>query len=732
MAETIGAVLIAEVGCITTRVTLVDIVDGESRVIGRAETLSSIEPPYRNALFGILEAAAHISEATGRVLLREGQLLMPQTNERDGVNHLVAVSSAAGSLSLVITAIAGDVSARSALHAARSTYTAVLQVVTLDDAAVHPVSGDNRSWIERQVQALLESQPDVVLMAGGLEGGAVDALIRLAHIVGLTLQHPNLDQSGQPRFEAVARPVIYAGNSDAREKILEVLADRAPLFVVDNVRPTLDQERLEPASLELQRIYDEQVLVRLPGMTALRRFCKTPVATVCRTTGLLTRFIAERQSRRVLTLDVGAMSSSAFLAAPGAYMLAVLGVCGVGYGLSTILTQRGLDNVARWLPFPITATDLTSWMLNKLLRPQVIPTNREDLLIEHAITCEALAMALEALYDEVAAPEYDMVLACGGVLAHAPRPGLAALTVLDALQITTANGAAASSIPSLLHMHLDVLGLAPACGGLAMLDADAAVTLFDRDLMRNMPLATCVITLGDGRPGDVAVEAKLQVLGGHTQELKVLHGQIARLPLDQGAKGQLTLRPASGVRIGNNPPGVEVSSNLTEISGSALGVVIDARGWPLQLPQDERQRCLQIWEWLVALGVERGKNPYIDMLEAEHRNREQAAFVDASSSRNGSVVPVGDSTEMAGVEILPGAQIELDQLLSSPPAEAMPETGRLQPGKRISLDDLAAQQPPPPPRERDAPPDAIQSDLDKLRQTFEEPQKRGWFGRKKS
>jgi hypothetical protein len=731
MAETIGAVLVAEVGSITTRVTLVDIVDGESRVIGRAETLSSIEPPYRNALFGILEAAAQMSEATGRVLLREGQLLMPQTNERDGINHLIVVSSAAGNLSLVITAIAGDVSARSALHAARSTYTAVLQVVTLDDAAVHPVSGDNRSWIERQVQALLELQPDVVLMAGGLEGGAFDALIRLAHIVGLTLQHPNLDQGGQPRVEVVARPVIYAGNSDAREQILEVLADRAPLFVVDNVRPSLDQERLEPARLELQRLYDEHVLARLPGMAALRRLCQTPVATVCRATGLLTRFIAERQSRRVLTLDVGAMSSSAFLAAPGAYTLAVLGVCGVGYGLSTILAQRGLDSVARWLPFPITATDLTSWMLNKLLRPQLIPANREDLLIEHAITREALAMALEALCDEVATPKYDMVFAGGGVLAHAPRPGLAALTVLDALQVIGANGAAVR-LPSLLHMHLDVLGLAPACGGLAMLDADAAVTLFDRDLMRNMPLATCVVTLGDGRPGDVAVEAKLQVLGGHTREIKVLHGQIVRLPLEQGAKGQLTLRPAAGVRIGDNPSGVEVSSNLTEISGSALGVVIDARGWPLQLPQDERQRCLQIWEWLVALGVERGKNPYIDIFEAEQHDSEQAILADLIGSRNGSGVPVADPTEVASAEMPPSAQIELDRLLSSPPAEATPETGRLQPGKRISLDDLAAQQPSVPPRERDAPPDAIQSDLDKLRQTFEEPQKRGWFGRKKS
>ncbi len=37
MANTLGAVLIAEVGSLITRVTLVDQVDGESRLISRAE-----------------------------------------------------------------------------------------------------------------------------------------------------------------------------------------------------------------------------------------------------------------------------------------------------------------------------------------------------------------------------------------------------------------------------------------------------------------------------------------------------------------------------------------------------------------------------------------------------------------------------------------------------------------------------------------------------------------------
>ena len=61
MFNEMGAVLVAEVGSSITRVTLVDTVANEARLIGQAEVTSTIEPPYENALIGILEATAQIS-----------------------------------------------------------------------------------------------------------------------------------------------------------------------------------------------------------------------------------------------------------------------------------------------------------------------------------------------------------------------------------------------------------------------------------------------------------------------------------------------------------------------------------------------------------------------------------------------------------------------------------------------------------------------------------------------
>jgi hypothetical protein len=120
MPQKPSATLIAEVGSVTTRVTLVDTVDGEARLIGQASVPSTTEPPYENAVIGILEAATQLSETTGRQLMRDGSLLMPQTAERDGVDAVIGVTSAGAPMGVVIAAVSSEVSARSALRASRA------------------------------------------------------------------------------------------------------------------------------------------------------------------------------------------------------------------------------------------------------------------------------------------------------------------------------------------------------------------------------------------------------------------------------------------------------------------------------------------------------------------------------------------------------------------------------------------------------------------------------------
>ncbi|MFV9505553.1 MAG: glutamate mutase L [Oscillochloridaceae bacterium umkhey_bin13] len=797
MAQQVGAILVVEIGSLITRVTLVDQVDGETRMVGHATTHSSIEPPYNNALFGILEATAQISELTGRQLLRDGQLIMPQFNDQEGLNHLVVVTSAAGTMALVITAIATDVSARSAVHASRATYTSLLQVVTLDDAASQPtLSWADRSWIERQVETLLSLRPDSVLIAGGLEGGAVDAVNRLAHIVGLTAVSSKVDASGQQQQEVTARPVIYAGNSTAREQVIAALNDRAEIIVTDNLRPSLDTAHLAPARQELARLYERQIMPRLPGMAALRRMSRTPIRTVCEVEGLMARFMAERSERRVLVLDVGSSATGAFYAAPGRYHPAVLGTIGIGYGATTLLAQTGLAALARWLPFPISTAALTERILNRTLRPHSLPASKEDLYLEHAMAREALRATVMALRDETALDDVDWLVAGGGVLAKAPHAGLALLSLLDALEPTGLND------HPILDVYLDTLGLLVASGALAGLDPDLAITVIDRDLLRNQPLASVITLLGDGRLGEVAAEVELTIVGGRSSQVTVRHGELACLSLPQGRYGRLTVRPTSGVRVGNANPGEEVISEGGDLAGSVLGVVLDARGRPLRMNPDPVARRAQLWSWLVALGIEHGASPYADQrlpdeplaaieplapvqpATPQPLGRKAKAAAVAVPVAAATIAASQDQADPAGAEPAPApkskgwfgkAKPPKDAPAAAPaaPAEASapaPEAkgkgwfGKAKPpkdappaevvvpaaaaeskpvgsgeavgsskGKRISLDELkATETSAKPTAQPPASTTGLGDDLDTLRQTIEPPKKRGLFGRKDS
>ena len=595
------ATLIAEIGSVTTRVTLVDTVAGELRLIGQAEVPSTYEPPYDDALVAVLQAAAEISEASGRQLLDQSSLRIPVTTERDGVDRVIAVTSAAGPMALVIAAVSSDISARSALHASRAVNATVLQTISLNDVSQSTAASGDYSWIERQVQRLIGLNPDAIMLTGGLEGGADDTLVRLAHMIGLTALSSRVDAEGQARQDVTVRPVLYAGNSHVSERVVESLSNRAEPIVVENLRPTLEHSNLEPARRALRKLYTDRILGRMPGLGQLRRIVGAPIRTTTDAASLITRFIAELDGRNVLALDVGSATTSIVHYSNGVASAAIIGATGSGYGIGTLLAERGPAAFMRWLPFPIDERTCTHTLLNKQIRPNSVPASSDDLLIDHAVAREALALALAALHDEQPNAAYDLVLASGGVLAHSPHPGMALLTILDALQPLPAERA--------LDIYLDTLGLVNAAGALAFVDAEGAFSLIEQDLLRNMALATCVVAHG-GKLGDSAVEATLKIVGGDERTLSLRHGQIGRIELAPGQTAQLRLKPVGSTRIGTNAAGATIETGPAEVRGSVLGVVIDARGRPLRLPQTPLERQYALWNALVALGAENGPMPY--------------------------------------------------------------------------------------------------------------------------
>jgi hypothetical protein len=126
-----------------------------------------------------------------------------------------------------------------------------------------------------------------------------------------------------------------------------------------------------------------------------------------------------------------------------------------------------------------------------------------------------------------------------------------------------------------------------------------------------------------------------------------------------------------------------VPSDPGKIRGSALGVIIDARGRPLRLSDTPIERQQMLWDGLVALGVESGPLPY-----AAAEPLSEVFVPPTAPLTNGNI---------AFVE--PPASTKTTQPLNLPPASAA------------------------------TPPDELDS-LAKLRQTVEAPKKGGIFRRK--
>jgi len=81
--------------------------------------------------------------------------------------------------------------------------------------------------------------------------------------------------------------------------------------------------------------------------------------------------------------------------------------------------------------------------------------------------------------------------------------------------------------------------------------------------------------------------------------MDVKYGSLEVFPIPNAKKVKLQLQPLHRFDIGMGGPGV---GGGLDVPGSALGLVIDARGRPLTLPTDPVQRIELNKKWAETLG----------------------------------------------------------------------------------------------------------------------------------
>lgn len=585
------AILVADCGIEHTRVSLVDIVgENEYRLVAQSQFATTVEPPYSNVILAIEQGVVDLERSTGRQLEENGRLRIPQGRDGQGVDAFVATCSAAGALPVLVLAVTADITAHSARRAVEGTYAVPFRIVTMEEVLKNPplgtpsAEGDLLPWW----QVVESLYPGAVLLVGGVDGGNVAPLRTLARALAEAL--PPKATRLEQEVARPALPVVYAGNNRAQEVVQEELAERVDLRLVDNVRPTMREELLLPAREELTGLYKDLIQQQLSGYEELSSLARTPVQFPCVGLQLATRFLAAYHQREILAVDLGSGTTAAVWAGGETCSRVVLGHFGLGYGVARVLAQRGVERIRRWLPFPATEEEVREWVLNRSLRARTVPTTGRDFLLQQAVAREALLAAVEKLREQ-GPVACEMIVATGGGLIQAPRPVQTVMMLLDTVQPTGENAT------GVVELYEDRYGLIPSVGALATLDPDAATCILLQDALSR--LGSCLIPRGRVRKGETAVKIELQFPNQLRQEVEAPWGQVTIVPFQWGDAAHMTVRPERGVRVGLGRRGETLSTTGGDmVYGGRVGLIVDARGRPLELPAGDEPRVALLGEWL--------------------------------------------------------------------------------------------------------------------------------------
>ena len=571
--------LALDFGTATTRAMLFDVVEGSYRFVACGEAPTTVEHPYYEASEGMRHALVELQNITGRTLLDGNThlLVMPATPDGVGVDAVAVTSSAGPAVKTLLVGLLPSVSVESARRLAGSGYLTLMDILSLGD----------RRRTEQQFDAVLNAQPELILVAGGTDNGSREALVKLLETVALACHL--LPTPTPPKL-------LYAGNPVLGDKIKEMFGGAAHVYTAPNVQPELGEEVFGPARAELAKILEAHRLGQIGGFQDLAQMAGGRIYPTAQAEGQIVRYLNRTLNSPggVLGVNVGSASTSVAAAFKNELYLSVRSDLGMGANVAALLNETTVEQVARWLPFEASATAVREFILNKSAHPHTLPADLNDLHLENAIAREVLSAGLRTAHARWPAsvqgrrsdllPRIDLILGSGAVLSRAPRPGVAALILLDALQPV-----------GVTHLMLDPHHVTAALGAIAHTHPMTVVQALDSAFLS---LGTVISPVGEARPGSVACRVKLVMEGGQEMSAEVKFGSLQVLPLPLGQDGKLTLKPRGGIDVGFGPG----RGKIIPVTGGAVGVVIDARGRPIAFPQAAGERQELTSEWLLKVG----------------------------------------------------------------------------------------------------------------------------------
>ncbi len=227
-------VLVAEIGSTTT-------------LVNAFTNIHSPEPEF----FGQGQAPTSVLEGDVRIGLSAAIEDLCKKKGLDTLEYheMLATSSAAGGLKMTVHGLVYDMTARAAKEAALGA-----------GAIIHQVTAGRLRRTD--LEKIKEIKPNLIMLAGGVDYGERDTAIANAEMI---------------RSLDLETPIIYAGNIENQEEIKQIFAEsKAPLYLVENVYPKIDELNVEPARKVIQAAFEEHI-IKAPGMEHIRDLVNGPI-----------------------------------------------------------------------------------------------------------------------------------------------------------------------------------------------------------------------------------------------------------------------------------------------------------------------------------------------------------------------------------------------------------------------------------------------------------------------
>ncbi len=595
VANSSNVIVATDCGSTTTKAILIEKVGDTYRQTYRGEAPTTVEAPFEDVTRGVLNAIAEIEELSGRKILDGDQIITPCRDDKTGVDIYISTSSAGGGLQMMVTGVVQNMTGESAQRAALGAGAIVIDVLAANDGRLP----------HEKIERIRTMRPDMILMAGGTDGGAVNHVVEMAEYVAAA--------EPRPRFGVTYKlPLIYAGNKEAQPQVRKILEEKSALVLTDNIRPVLERENLAPARNKIHDLFLEHVMQQAPGYKKLMEMAGAPIMPTPAAVGLIMEAIAKREHLNLIGVDIGGATTDVFSVFEGAFNRTVSANLGMSYSVSNVLAEAGLANIMRWVPFTIDEQTLRNRIKNKMIRPTTIPQTLDELQIEQAIAREALRLALihhkslatglkgvqqertiSDVFEQQASGQslidmlkLDLIVGSGGILSHAPRRIQSMLMMVDAYEPM---GCTRLSVDSIFMM--------PHLGVLSTINEKAATDVFVRDCM--VYLGTCVAPIGQGKDGEVCADIETTWPDGKITKEQLKFGELKLFPLEGEQKATIKVQPAKGVNMGAGA-GVAVTK---EVHGGVVGLLLDGRGRPLKFPAEQQARVASLTKWFDAVGL---------------------------------------------------------------------------------------------------------------------------------